>query len=77
MATVEINEKLLRDCVQELIAVDEDFKLEENHVNEKIKYSLRGLEESPEDIIAAAIVDDLYFDSMDENEEEQDIEVEK
>jgi len=77
MATFEINEELLRKSVNELIAMDEDFKVDETQVSEKIEGFLAGLEESSEEIIAAAIVDDLYYDSMDENEEEQDIEDEK
>ena len=77
MVTFEINEELLRKSVIELIAMDEDFKVDETLVNEKIEDFLAGLEESPEEIIAAAIVDDLYYDSMDENEDEQDIEDEK
>ena len=77
MATFEINEKLLRKYVKELIAMDEDFNVDVNQVNEKIEDYLAGLEESPEEIIASSIVDDLYYDSMDEEEEEQDIEDEK
>jgi len=77
MAKFEINEELLRKCVKELIAMDEDFKVDETQANKKIEDFLAGLDEFPEEIIATAIVDDLYYDSVDENEEEQDIEDEK
>lgn len=75
MATIVINEQELRDCVQELIASDEDFKIDPAAVNVRIDEILSGLIESPEDFIAGIILDDLYYDA--EEKEIKDIEIEK
>jgi hypothetical protein len=67
MATIEINDQELRDNINELIAIEDDFLVDSKVVDEKIESFLIGLKESPEKILAEIIFDDIYFEVEDEN----------
>ena len=76
MATIEINEKLLREYVYDLIASDDDLQVNDEVINEKIDEILDGLRESPEEIISEIVLDNIYFELL-ENENDDEIETEE
>ena len=77
MATIEIDENLLREYVFEMIADDEELKVDDKLVNQKISEILSGLKESPEEIISDIVLDQIYFEVLDEEDLDEEIEDKK
>jgi len=77
MATIEIDETLLREYVFEMIADDEELKVDDKLVNQKISEILAGLKESPEEIISDIVLDQIYFEVLDEEDLDEEIEDKK
>ena len=77
MATIEIDETLLREYVFEMIADDEELKVDDKLVNQKISEILSGLKESPEEIISDIVLDQIYFEVLDEEDLDEGIEDKK
>ena len=77
MATIEIDETLLREYVFEMIADDEELKVDDKLVNQKISEILSGLKESPEEIISDIVLDQIYFEVLDEEDLDEEIEDKK
>ena len=77
MATIEIDETLLREYVFEMIADDEELKVDDKLVNQKISEILAGLKESPEEIISDIVLDQIYFEVLDEEDLDEGIEDKK
>ena len=75
MATIVINEQELRNSVHELIASDENLKIDPEEVTVIMDEVLSSLIEAPEDFIAGIILDDLYYEI--EEETTKDLEIEK
>ena len=72
MATIVINEKELRESVNKYLSMDEDLIVEQEIVNEKIDAMLVRLAENPIEVITETILEDIYIEIEDAEEDGDD-----
>ncbi len=75
MATFEINEIELKKYVNDLIASDENMDADMDEVNERVDTMLAKLAESPVEVIGEIIVDDIYIEAEEYDENNIDEEI--
>lgn len=71
MTTIQFNEKELVAYVKEQIAADENLDVAIDDISEIVEVFLERLKEAPMETIADLIIDEIYMDATEDDEEDE------